>query len=154
MTVRDHFRAQAAACARLGSPFTAALLEFVAERLDERRPVGRALLGWPGDPKADAVALRLAGSLHALVLAGTAPSLAAVYPGGAHADDPTALGCAVNGALEAHADFILRFVERPPQTNEVGRSAMLLGGFLTVAAETGLPLRLREIGASAGLNLL
>ena len=31
---------------------------------------------------------------------------------------------------------------RPVQTNEVGRSACLLGGFATVARETGLPLRL------------
>uniref|UniRef100_UPI0025F9B5B3 DUF2332 domain-containing protein n=1 Tax=uncultured Nitratireductor sp. TaxID=520953 RepID=UPI0025F9B5B3 len=42
----------------------------------------------------------------------------------------------------------------PPQTNEIGRAAMLLPGFLTIARETGLPLDLREIGSSAGLNLL
>jgi hypothetical protein len=35
----------------------------------------------------------------------------------------------------------------------VGRSAALLGGYLVVAAKTGLPLRVLEIGASAGLNL-
>jgi hypothetical protein len=40
-----------------------------------------------------------------------------------------------------------------PQTNEVRRSAVLLAGFLTIAAETGLPLRCFEVGASAGLNL-
>ncbi len=39
------------------------------------------------------------------------------------------------------------------QTNEVGRSRALLPGFLEVARHTGLPLRLLEIGASAGLNL-
>ncbi len=39
------------------------------------------------------------------------------------------------------------------QTNEVGRCAALLFGFLAVAAETQLPLRLLEVGASAGLNL-
>ena len=39
------------------------------------------------------------------------------------------------------------------QTNEIGRSATLSGGFLAIARETGLPLRLREVGASAGLNL-
>ena len=33
------------------------------------------------------------------------------------------------------------------------RSLCLIGGFLTVARETGLPLRCLEIGASAGLNL-
>jgi hypothetical protein len=31
--------------------------------------------------------------------------------------------------------------------------AALIGGFLTVSAETGHPLRILEVGASAGLNL-
>jgi len=35
----------------------------------------------------------------------------------------------------------------------VSRAAALVGGFLTVAREWRLPLRLLEIGASAGLNL-
>jgi hypothetical protein len=39
------------------------------------------------------------------------------------------------------------------QTNEVGRAAVLVGGFAEVAARTGLPLRVLEVGASAGLNL-
>src|SRR5690606_38619973 len=153
MTVRSHFRRQASACARLGSPFTARLLALVEDRLDQAGVVGRTLLRWPGDPKADALALRLAGGLHALVLSGDAPCLAAAYPGGARADDPAALRAAIAMSLEAHADFILTFLARPPQTNEVGRAAALRGGFLTVAAATGLPLRLCEIGASAGLNL-
>ena len=154
MTVCSHFHAQAAACARLGSPFTAALLELVAERLDEAGALGRAVLGWPGDPKADALALRVAAGLHALALSGAAPELAAAFPGGAPAADPAALGPALTRAFETHAAAIADFLRRPPQTNEVGRSAVLLGGFLTVAAETGLPLRLLEIGASAGLNLI
>lgn len=41
----------------------------------------------------------------------------------------------------------------PVQTNEVGRCAALLPGFLAVTAAVGLPLRLLEVGASAGLNL-
>jgi hypothetical protein len=41
-----------------------------------------------------------------------------------------------------------------PQTNEVRRSACLLPGFLTIAAETVLPLACLELGASAGLNQL
>jgi len=39
------------------------------------------------------------------------------------------------------------------QTNEVGRSAALVGGFVEVARRSALPLRLLELGASAGLNL-
>ena len=46
-----------------------------------------------------------------------------------------------------------QLIAHPVQTNEPGRSAALLGGFLEVARQTGLPLRLLEVGASAGLNL-
>jgi hypothetical protein len=44
-------------------------------------------------------------------------------------------------------------LDLPVQTNEVGRCSALLFGFLAVSAETRLPLRLLEVGASAGLNL-
>jgi len=53
-----------------------------------------------------------------------------------------------------HAGFILARLDGPPQTNETQRSAALCPGYLTIAAETGLPLVCSEIGASAGLNLL
>ena len=43
--------------------------------------------------------------------------------------------------------------ERSGADERVGRSAALLGGFALVAKSTGLPLRVLEIGASAGLNL-
>jgi len=55
--------------------------------------------------------------------------------------------------LGEHGERIAELMRRPVQTNEVGRCAALLGGFLLVARETGLPLRLLEVGASAGLNL-
>ncbi len=43
----------------------------------------------------------------------------------------------------------------PPQTNEVGRSVALLAGLFDVVAATGTGrIRLLELGASAGLNLL
>jgi hypothetical protein len=44
-------------------------------------------------------------------------------------------------------------VDDPVQTNERARCAGLLGGFLEIARRSGLPLRLLEVGASAGLNL-
>ena len=155
--IAQHFARQAEACRRLGSPFTAALIEILLEllldHLERGSPIGRALLDWPGDPREDALALRLAGGLHALVLSARAPALATAYPGGAAAGDPVPLRAAVLSALETHADFLLGFLERPPQTNEVARAAMLLPGFLTIAADAGLPLALLELGASAGLNL-
>lgn len=39
------------------------------------------------------------------------------------------------------------------QTNEVGRAAPLSAAMNHVALATGLPLRLLEVGSSAGLNL-
>ncbi len=55
--------------------------------------------------------------------------------------------------LTENEPLLRRFLDHPPQTNEVGRSAIFLGGFLEIAARSGLPLGLHEIGASAGLNL-
>nr|BFE87318.1 hypothetical protein GCM10020093_099190 [Planobispora longispora] len=42
---------------------------------------------------------------------------------------------------------------RPPQTNEVGRANLLIAGLLAVARTVRLPVRLFELGSSAGLNL-
>jgi hypothetical protein len=59
----------------------------------------------------------------------------------------------VGRTAEVHESFIAEFLKSPPQTNEVGRSGVLINGFLEVARATGLPLAMHEIGASAGLNL-
>jgi hypothetical protein len=55
--------------------------------------------------------------------------------------------------LQSRCDELAEAALRTPQTNEVGRSAALLGGFLTVAADALPRLRVLEIGSSAGLNL-
>ncbi len=138
----------------MGSPFTARLCTLVADRLARGIPVADQVLDWPGDPsnRGDALPLRLAGALHALALDGTDPGLVAAYPPDPAPDDD-ALWTAVLAALERHEAFVLRRLEGPPQTNETMRSAALAPGFLTIAAETGLPLVCSEIGSSAGLNL-
>jgi hypothetical protein len=109
------------------------------------------LEGHEGDPEPSALALRLMGAAHWLVLRGDAPALAAHYPsaGGRPGDAWPALAA----LLRERRGEIRRLVEQPVQTNEPGRCAALLGGFLEVARTTGLPLRLLEVGASAGLNL-
>jgi hypothetical protein len=119
--------------------------------LDGGTATGRKVLAWPGDPAADALALRLCGAMHALVLSGQDAALAEVYP--PHEVDHGVLREAVAGAIGRHDSFVEAFIDSPPQTNEIARSAMLLPGLLLVAREAGLPLALREIGASAGLNL-
>jgi hypothetical protein len=52
-----------------------------------------------------------------------------------------------------HGSALRPRLDEQVQTNEVRRCAGLLGGFLRAAKQGGLPLRLLEIGTSAGLNL-
>jgi hypothetical protein len=109
------------------------------------------LSGHEHDPGPSALALRLMGAVHRLVLRGDAPRLAAHYPsagGRPHGPWP-----AFRDTLRDHSDELRRLVDHPVQTNETARCPGLLGGFLEVARGTGLPLRLLEVGASAGLNL-
>ena len=65
------------------------------------------------------------------------------------------LGRAFTEFVLANRDRIVQHLEtRMVQTNEVGRCAYLLPGFLTIAAENpDKPLALLDVGASAGLNL-
>jgi hypothetical protein len=67
--------------------------------------------------------------------------------------DDNSVWAAFRQALIKDAEAIRALLDRPVQTNEVGRCAALLPGFFAVAEETALPLRLLEVGASAGLNL-
>ena len=147
-----HFEHQASACDALGSPFTARVCRVLVALIDDTTRTGQRILGWPGNPRADALALRICGGLHRLVLEDADPALAAVYPP-RHADD-AALAAAVAAALRRHDNVLAATLDSAPQTNEIARSAMLLPGFLAIARETGLPLALCEIGSSGGLNLL
>jgi hypothetical protein len=88
--------------------------------------------------------------LHALVRRGRLPGLARLYPPAAPPETEE-LWAEVATAL-GRADLD-PWLDLPPQTNEVGRSAVLMAGLLVVAARTRLPLALYELGASAGLNL-
>lgn len=144
-------RFQARASSGLGSPLYGDLLERAAGDVEAGGPVREVLRGHEDDPGASALALRLMGAVNRLVLEGRAPQLAARYA--EQGVDRAATWDAFRAVLEADADLVRAGLERPVQTNEVGRCAALLPGLLAVAAETGLPLRLLEVGASAGLNL-
>ncbi len=151
--IRTVFRTQADICSTLGSPMMAKLLRVIADRMNRSTRVGRNLLDWQGDPVADALPLRLAGALHALVLADRSPELVELYPDQILSLDDSDLWLAIDTAFRSCERSILAFLESPPQTNEVGRSAVLAAGFLTIARATGQPLTILELGASAGLNL-
>ena len=151
-TVPEHLRWQAEACARLGSLLYGELLSRAAEDAEAGGPIARVVGERPAST-ASALGLRLMGSVHRLVLRGEAPSLARTYPSaGGHAD-PEAAWPAFLALVEERFDAVNAGLDRPVQTNEVGRAAALVGGFLEVARATGLPLRVFEVGASAGLNL-
>jgi hypothetical protein len=91
--------------------------------------------------------------VHRLVLDGRAPALARHYPSVGGDGDPVAAWWSFRRTLDEHRVVLRKLITHPVQTNEVMRSAALVGGFLLVAKELALPLRLLEIGASAGLNL-
>jgi len=150
-TIAGQLRYQAEACGHLGSPLYGALLRDAVDDFEAGGPTWEVLHGREGEPGTSALALRFMGAVNRLVLQGRAPDLAAVYddPG----PDEAAAWQAFRTVLERNVEELRTLVDRPVQTNEAGRSAALLCGFLTVAAETGLPLRLLEVGASAGLNL-
>lgn len=150
-------RQQAEGCARMGSPLYDVLLRQAADDLLEGGPTLRVLDGHLDDPGPSALALRMMGGVHALVLSGQAADLARFYPSaspsGEVAGGPHDAWPAFAAVLDEHRDEIRRWLLGPPQTNEVGRGAALVGGIRHIAAAAQLPVRLVEVGASGGLNL-
>lgn len=153
--VREAFAEQAKWCGKLGSPFTALVCETLGAQLSGATRVERRVLEWAGDPlpQADGLPLRVCGALHCLARSHALPALSALYPPAA-LPERERLWQAVRTAFERDYPEFERYLAAAPQTNEVGRSAVLMCGFLTLAARMRLPLRLYEIGASAGLNLI
>jgi hypothetical protein len=149
---------QAAVCGRMASSFSEAILGAAANDVASGGPTRALMDRWAGastrDLMADAVPLRLLGALHDLALSGDDAALATAYPSDGSSGDAEAAWAAALNATAMSPERLARFMDHEPQTNEVRRSACLLGGFLAIAAETRLPIRLFEIGASAGLNQL
>ena len=150
-------RWQADACRELGSPLYGDLLPHAADDLLAGGPTATVLSGHLNDRLSSVLALRLLGGAHALALSGQAPELAAFYPsaGGTAEREPGSprAWAALRQTLAERGDVVRSWLGRPPQTNEVGRAAALLGGLRHIAAQADLPVRLVEVGASAGLNL-
>ena len=146
-------RAQAEQCAAHGSPLTAALLYGAADDYEAGGPTAELLGPHADDPSGSVPSLRLTGALHRLVLERKAPELALHYPSVGGTAGVEGAWDTARRTIADHLDELREAVQRPVQTNEVGRSAVLYGGLLHVVARTGLPVRLLELGSSAGLNL-
>ncbi|WP_319460448.1 DUF2332 domain-containing protein [Micromonospora sp. RTP1Z1] len=148
---------QAQACANMDASLYADLLVRAAADVRAGGPCAEIITGYADAPASAAVPLRLLGGVHALVLTRRAPELARFYPsaGGTYRPD-NADDCwaAFRAVVAAEHDALRNWLRRPPQTNEVGRANLLLAGLLYAVGELGaLPVRLIELGASAGLNL-
>lgn len=149
---------QAGACRAMGSPFSAGLLERAKDAAPQEPELQDLFQPWIGKSRqeifTDAAALRWLGALHDAVLAAPASPLARAYPADGNPGDPAAAWPLALRYLQSQTDRAAAFMRHEPQTNEVRRSAVLLPGFLAISALAPLPLRLLELGASAGLNQL
>lgn len=152
-TMVRRVRWQATACRELGSPLYASLLQRVADDVLDGGPCADVLAGHEEDPGPSALALRLIGAVHRLVLGGQAPELSMFYPSVGGTADGDESWPAFRSVVAEHRDELRALLDRPPQTNEVGRAASLIGGLLHAVDRWPGPVRLFEIGASAGLNL-
>lgn len=132
----------------IGTPFVADLLAAVDRQLD-KAPLSAALIrSWGDTAASSAIAMRINAALHALARRGVEPQLAALYAGEHDRFDE-----AVALALASHDEFLVDWLLRVPQTNEIGRAAALHAALMVLAQDGGHDFELFEIGASAGLNL-
>ncbi len=152
--LQDSFIEQAGYCENLGSPFMGRLLRLMAAHWPKGCIADQIASDWDGDigPMAASLPLRICGGLHALVLKEKDAALGKVYP---PADVPdTVLWPAVERALIGHGAFWRDWLQNAPQTNEVRRAAVLIAVARLLTDRFNLPIRLSELGASGGLNLM
>lgn len=151
--LQDHFAQQAGFCEQYGSPFTARLIEALAADIAAGGPTAALVGDRSGSFRADALALRLTGALHAAVLTGRAPALAAAYPAAGPDWAMAEVWPLARDFISGNQAWMAQFIQSAPQTNETRRTIALLAGFLEIAKAHGAPMDILEIGASAGLNL-
>ncbi|HEY1881546.1 MAG TPA: DUF2332 domain-containing protein [Candidatus Cybelea sp.] len=144
------FERQADTCAAMGSPFTA---DLTREAVADYRAGDRAIVALLDSLREySRPGLHLAGALHYLALTGDA-ELARHYPSTGGDGDASAAWLIARDIIARTPERITSLLLRTPQTNEPARPMPILAACLFVAATFGMTLRLREIGASAGLNL-
>jgi hypothetical protein len=144
---------QGQVCAAMGSGMYGDLLPLIGSDVEADGIFAQIFAGHENDSGRMALPLRLLGGLHRLALDGRAPALRRWYPSVGGAWNADAGWPEIVQAASGHAEYLRAALDQPPQTNEVGRSAALVGGLLALTDRFGLPVRLFEIGCSAGLNL-
>lgn len=154
LSLADRFRRHADSLVRSGrSPLYVTLMRAAAEDIDADGAVARVFDGIP-TPPGSVPQLRLLAALHYLVLSGQAPEMAAFYPSAGGEEPADRVWPAARAAIDEHFEQIRTRLRRTVQTNEPGRSAVLFAGLLWLTDRHRRPIRLLEVGASAGLNLV
>jgi hypothetical protein len=127
----------------------------MADDWDAGGPVREVCRGYEHAPRGAVVHLRLLAGVFRLVLTGRAPELVRFYPCLGGTAPASQVWPVMRHEIGAHVEEMHAALAVPPQTNEVGRSAALLAGLFDLVATSGVRrIRLLELGASAGLNLL
>jgi len=152
-TVLEEFRLQSRFCGEFDSLFMKDLLTAAADDIEAGGICARLTDGGWGNPRADAVSLRLAGALHAAALTGRDPKLATEYPGVKSDWSVDRVWPVAQAFLVREEAWVRDFMKSPPQTNETARAAGLACGFMWLAQKSPQPFHMLELGASAGLNL-
>ena len=134
------------------APNTARVIRGFIPLLDSELMIGEKMKNWPGLSLEDAMPLRLAGGFHNLCLTGADARLVQVYAGHVTAQDD--IDRIVVAVARDHDDRLLEWFDGPPQTNEAGRSAGVMGGLLWLSGRIGPRFELIEIGSSAGINTM
>lgn len=97
--------------------------------------------------------LRLLRAAHFRALQGSAPGIARHFPSTGGDGDAEAAWSAILSDLRANTALYDELLARQVQTNEVARAMPVLAAMLAVAHAAKLPLRIFELGSSAGLIL-
>lgn len=133
---RNAFTWQANVCRHMGAPFSGEVIGLVGSD-DVLATATAALLSEIDAPNARVLLegnypVRILAAFHYLVLTGADTGLKQAYG----RREANGLAGALRAAIAAHPDVFRRYIASPPQTNEVKRSFCLVGGFLTLAAQT------------------
>ena len=150
-TLAQRFRAHAGAQTHLYGY----VLRAMADDLEAQGPTALVVRGYEDAPAGAVIQLRLLAGIFRLVLTDRAPELRPYYACLGGAESPVTAWPVMRRVIADHPDELHEALAIAPQTNEVGRSVALLVGLFDLASATGCRrVRLLELGASAGLNLL
>ena len=153
VSVPEAIEWQAKHAENAGAPGTAQVVRALLALEGSEAATARRIFNWQGLSLRDAMPLRIAGGIHNLLLTGEEPRLEDVYAG--RMPDQGQVDALVREIVETHDFQLMPWLDGPPQTNEVGRSANFAAGLLWLAeGRTTRQFEFLEIGASAGINTM